>query len=556
MKKRFIFIAIFVVSCFISLLYFNGFTKEGSKLEDTSQKKMVMERSFSMMLETESGSGEYKPANQNKWPTEGYIFNETLSKCENGSTLVWNEDKKTISKKGSLPDRCMIYFDKYAPPVVNSVNSSTTYNSIKLTAVVTEGTKDIYKYYYSIDDGNSYSESTTNTFTFSNLSENTPYKIKVKVMDILKKESNVYQTTITTDTYVLPKVTNVNTTSGSSYITLTVTGQNGTGTINKYYYSKDNGSSYVESTSSSYTFSGLTSNTTYYLKVYVSDSNGRSSSVYSITAKTSSITLASYVISQYGGTQGRNNIYYHDGSLTNGISDYSYRYVGASGDVDNYVCINSTETTCSDANLFRIIGVFGNQVKLIKATSIGDMAWNDSGTNTWSSASLNTYLNYDYLSALGNFAENYIATTTWKVGGDTYDKIYYNVTPITAYTNEITSPAAATTVSKKIGLMYVSDYYYAASQTYWSKVGYSTSGSSYDYRAATGSNWLYLGSHEWLITPVSDSSYSAFSVFSSGHASYNNVADGLAVRPVFYLTSSVKYASGSGTSSNPIRLSL
>ena len=39
-------------------------------------------------------------------------------------------------------------------------------------------------------------------------------------------------------------------------------------------------------------------------------------------------TLAEYVISQYTGTQGANNIYYHNSSLSNGAGDNSYRYAG------------------------------------------------------------------------------------------------------------------------------------------------------------------------------------------------------------------------------------
>ena len=41
---------------------------------------------------------------------------------------------------------------------------------------------------------------------------------------------------------------------------------------------------------------------------------------------------------------------------------------GANDEVNNYVCIKN-EDVCSDANLFRIIGVFNNQVKLIRAKS-------------------------------------------------------------------------------------------------------------------------------------------------------------------------------------------
>ena len=70
-------------------------------------------------------------------------------------------------------------------------------------------------------------------------------------------------------------------------------------------------------------------------------------------------TLAEYVISQYTGTQGSNGIYYHNSTLANGAGDNSYRYAGASNSVNNYICLGSDKATCPDANLFRIIGVFG-----------------------------------------------------------------------------------------------------------------------------------------------------------------------------------------------------
>ena len=84
-------------------------------------------------------------------------------------------------------------------------------------------------------------------------------------------------------------------------------------------------------------------------------------------------TLAEYVISQYTGTQGENNIYYHTSTLTNGAGDNSYRYAGANP--NNFVCFGSTTSLCPTDNLYRIIGVFGENyhgvtgkqlVKLIK----------------------------------------------------------------------------------------------------------------------------------------------------------------------------------------------
>ena len=84
-------------------------------------------------------------------------------------------------------------------------------------------------------------------------------------------------------------------------------------------------------------------------------------------------------------------LYYHDSTLTNGAGDNSYRYAGTDNEVNNYICLGSDDTACPDANLFRIIGVFGDQVKVIRAKSIGVYSWHTSTYgNVWSTASLNT----------------------------------------------------------------------------------------------------------------------------------------------------------------------
>ena len=264
-------------------------------------------------------------------------------------------------------------------------------------------------------------------------------------------------------------------------------------------------------------------------------------------------TLAEYVISQYTGTQGENGIYYHNSALTNGAGDNSYRYAGASDSVNNYICLGSDEATCPDANLFRIIGVFGDKTKVIRAKSVGNKQWHSSESNTWSSSSLNTYLNGEYLTSLGTLADK-IATTTWKVGGNTSANIS-GVVPKTAYQYEVGSSASSTTVDKKIGLMYVSDYYYSASPSAWTLVGYNSSDATKDYRAATSTNWLYLGSTEWTISRDSDDTNYAFRVTSTGDVNFSIVdSRSFAVRPSFNLESSVKYVSGSGSMSDPVRV--
>ncbi len=261
--------------------------------------------------------------------------------------------------------------------------------------------------------------------------------------------------------------------------------------------------------------------------------------------------LAEYVISQYTGTQGDNGIYYHNSTLANGAGDNSYRYAGASDSVNNYICLGSDAATCPDANLFRIIGVFGNQTKVIRAKSVGDKQWHTSQVNTWSSSSLNTYLNGEYLTSLGTLADK-IATTTWKVGGGSWSNIATSV-PKTAYQYEVGSSASTTTVDKKIGLMYVTDYYYSASPSAWTLVGFDNDATK-DYRAAKTTNWLYLGSYEWTISRFSDTAISVFGVSSTGFVSGYDVTNSYAVRPSFNLESSVKYVSGSGSMSDPVRV--
>ena len=297
-----------------------------------------------------------------------------------------------------------------------------------------------------------------------------------------------------------------------------------------------------------------------------------------------SMVLASYIKKLYTGTQGKNSIYYHDSSLANGAGDNSYRYAGASDSVNNFVCFGSSTDTCPNNNLYRIIGVFDDQVKLIKydyakssllgtdgdyintysgttlsgtnkgentKEEIGAYCWNCSNgstsTNTWSSSRLNkTNLNTNFISNIGTTWANKIATHTWIVGGNTSANIGTEVAP-TVYKNEITSPATDTKYTAKIGLMYASDYGYSASPSAWEiTIDY------YDDSSVTSANWMYMGLLEWMISPLTDSSVNALYIFYNGDVGPIRVNGNDAVRPVFYLDSSVKYISGEGTQSSPM----
>ena len=273
------------------------------------------------------------------------------------------------------------------------------------------------------------------------------------------------------------------------------------------------------------------------------------------------------------------NIYHHDGSLENGINDNSYRYAGASDKVNNFVCFGSDAATCPIDNLYRIIGVFEDKVKLIKydyansnllgtngdysgsdtpdtnyykgsLTTINTYYWNNvTKKNTWSESNLNKInLNTNFINNIGSTWANKIATTTWKVGGNTSDNIGRSV-PSIAYQNEIVSPSENTKYDAKIGLMYVSDYGFAASPSAWTKTLFN-----YDGNDATGTtiNWMYMGYYDWMISRGSDGSGSAFFVFDVGDVGNDYVGYGYGVRPSFNLSSSITYVSGSGSAVDPI----
>ena len=379
MKKKYITFSLVTLVLLVALITsFNYFKTTNTYIDDSVNNQTKITKGISMNLEQTAGAGDYKTVTRSSWPTEGYNFNAELSRCENGSTLSWDDTKKAVIVSGNLSDKCYVYFD------------------------------------------------------LARFDE---------------------------------------TCDGS--------------------------------------------------------------------------TLACRIAKQYTGTQGENSLYYHDSTLTNGAGDNSYRYAGASNNVNNYICLGSDATTCPDANLFRIIGVFGDQTKVIRAKSFGDKEWDTNDSNTWSTSSLNTYLNGEYLTSLGTLADK-IATTTWKVGGGSTTYLYD--VPKTAYQYEVGSSASTTTYDAKIGLMYVSDYGFAADQSGW-----TTKLSSYNSNKSK--NWLNTGKYiEWTLSRNSDNTDNAFGVISTGYVDNYNVTKSYVVRPSFNLESSVKYVSGSGSMSGPVRV--
>ena len=254
----------------------------------------------------------------------------------------------------------------------------------------------------------------------------------------------------------------------------------------------------------------------------------------------------------YTGTDGDNGLYYHDADLANGAQDNSYRYSGANP--NNFVCFGATGADCqNEENQYRIIGVFNNQVKLIKATSYGDYAWDGTSSdrsNAWDETNkpdIYTTLNETYYNTLSSEWQNLIAETTWQVGGMAFSqtntaKQYYDV--------EVGTGQSGYEETMKIGLMYVSDYGYGASPEKWTTALYE--------RNYGTDNWLYLDSYEWFISRITSGPYNVFGVTGDNGGGLNGgaVYNSRAVRPSFSLTSTATISSGTGTSTDPFVLNL
>ena len=300
-------------------------------------------------------------------------------------------------------------------------------------------------------------------------------------------------------------------------------------------------------------------------------------------------------------------LYYHDSNLTNGAGDNSYRFAGA--DPNNYVCFGSDDTTCPTENLYRIIGVIDGKVKLIHSygatttmlgtnegyvktyqevasnnlelfqsfykgkedfAKIGTYKWNKTGDETWSTSTTNTTnLNKNFLAYLDGKNTKWktmIDNTTWYVGGMTGTNGAKSNAK-TAYNYEVgANKDATTTVTSKIGLMYLSEYYYGATPDYWMLPGFDENGDvndagtawiGEDYSKAYNNNWMSTGLIEWTLSRISNDSYLAFPVYVGGVVIDNVFVDnGLVLRPSFSLLSSIKFTSGEGTAVNPIRIKL
>ena len=221
-------------------------------------------------------------------------------------------------------------FDNYTPNTINTLSATKSGTNLTVNLNVEQGSNEIDKYYYAIEETNgiavlnntskvqrlsnrlavsnlTYVESNSSSHTFTNLSSTKDYKVSAYVIDKKKIRSNTYEYNVSSGSYVYPSITNVTTTSNSNSITAIVTATKGTNNISKYYYSIDNGSTFIESTSNSYTFSNLNGGS-YRIMVKVMDTNSIYSNIYVVNEKiissSSNLIRFTYAGTEYSAEKG------------------------------------------------------------------------------------------------------------------------------------------------------------------------------------------------------------------------------------------------------------
>ena len=283
------------------------------------------------------------------------------------------------------------------------------------------------------------------------------------------------------------------------------------------------------------------------------------------------------------------------GSSSTDIDGGNIRYYGASP--NNYIYFNcsdynnQSDTTCEK---WRIIGVFGNQVKIMRNEQIGKYSWN-TNTNEWPEAKLMKLLNpgYDSETSGGSLyynsksgkcytsysstkscdftstgikndaTKNKIAEVTWNLGGWNNAKIFSN--EIYGYERgDTVYSGRSKTWPGRIALPYPSDYGYA---TDFNKCTQNL----YNYRISTDSyacrtnDWMYpiitnSGANTgWLLTPDSGNASNAWNVNSSGYVYLGNcsgycVSGAYGVAPTLYLNAGEYFGGGDGSSASPYQL--
>ena len=301
-------------------------------------------------------------------------------------------------------------------------------------------------------------------------------------------------------------------------------------------------------------------------------------------------TLYNYTVTRISDGYTWNYAYQTSCPSDNSVCTYSCTELTAESMVspnvpNNFICFGTTDKDTCTANpstyMYRIIGVFqddneGHHVKLIKYTQLGSYAWHSSVTDVdWADSDLYKDLNGSYF--LTNLNYSYMQDSTWlnkitdwkwtAVNTLTYissgPDYLRGLSPSNIYLHEMNRTGKTSTIGEwttataKIGLMYASDYALSLGAT-----ALAMTTGTYTGEATLKNGWMHQSNNdtsasidEWTISREGPGpnryEINPLAIHDDGTInSYGELAT-IAVRPVFYLTSDVKFTSGTGTLTDP-----
>lgn len=264
------------------------------------------------------GTGEYTKLETTALPSIGYEFNQTKSKCQNGSTVTYNNAENMFTVEAREKDTCDAYMDAMDVDIalkiyVQAKKGSSLYyeaNQIPTNEFYTLGSK----------------SACTGTSTLSIQNQ------RVVIAATGKTNCVAYLDVGSGPILEAMEMKVVN-----QDVTIGLKNSNVGTTPSTYYYSKDGGASYVSSPNSSYTFNGASSEPATNFKAYSVDATGNTSRTvafeensnyvlnkafpYSSTVQAFDISVTGYYKLQVWGAQGGS---YNQTEAPGGKGGYSY----------------------------------------------------------------------------------------------------------------------------------------------------------------------------------------------------------------------------------------
>ena len=277
---------------------------------------------------TGEGTGKYTILETTTMPSIGYELNQEKTTCTSNATVSYIAADNLFSVEATGKAECDVYMDALNVDIAlkiflqDKVGSPKYYESDAIPN----------NYYYELNNEKS---SCTGTSTLSVENQRV-------VVAATSRTSCVAYLDVSSGPILESMKANV---SGQS-VTINL-GNSNAGTIPTiYYYSSDNGKTYVSSTSSSYTFNNLAPLSQFTFKAYSVDSSGKTSGILTITAETEyaytgifsyrnsvqtqTIEVSGYYYLQVWGAQG--------GYRTNSS------YAGKGGYSKGYIYLNEGDT--------------------------------------------------------------------------------------------------------------------------------------------------------------------------------------------------------------------